>query len=241
LRERGWSEAGRQASRIKDCVANRKEGMESTAFFETKVSLSPKDLNGLSTKPVEELLLDKVRAKLEDKCTSNGFVLPGTLKVLSRSVGYFEAARFTGDAVYYVKSEGRVLYPADGVRIIGEIVRKNKMGMYVIHRDAIRIQIPRDLHLGNEEYEEAQIGDKVEVELKRSKFQVNDTFILATGLFVRLVKDGTGTGTGAVAVEKAEEQEEEQEQEEEEQQEEQEEQEEAETSEETTAEEEEEE
>jgi len=161
--------------------------MESTAFFETKVSLTPKDMNSLNVKPIEELLLEKVRTKLEDKCTSNGFVLPGTLKVISRSVGYFEAARFTGEAVYYVKSEGRVLYPADGVRVEAEIVRKNKMGMYVIHRNAIRIQIPRDLHLGNEEYEEAQIGDKIEVELKRSKFQVGDPFILATGLFVRRI------------------------------------------------------
>lgn len=169
--------------------------MQSTAFFETKVALSPKDLNSLETKPIESLLLEKVQEKIEDKCTSNGFVLPGTVKILSRSVGYFEAARFTADTIYYVKSEGQVLYPADGVRVEGEVIRKNKMGMYVIHRNAIRIQIPRDLHLGNEEYESTEIGDKVEVELKRSKFQVNDPFILATGLFVRRV-----TGNAVVSI-----------------------------------------
>jgi len=162
--------------------------MESTAFFETKVSLTPKDMNSLNVKPIEELLLEKVRTKLEDKCTSNGFVLPGTLKVISRSVGYFEAARFTGEAVYYVKSEGRVLYPADGVRVEAEIVRKNKMGMYVIHRNAIRIQIPRDLHLGNLEYDNVDIGDHVIVELKRSKFAINDPYILASGLFISAVE-----------------------------------------------------
>jgi hypothetical protein len=169
--------------------------MQSTAFFETKVALSPKDLNSLETKPIELLLLEKVQEKIEDKCTSNGFVLPGTVKILSRSVGYFEAARFTADTIYYVKSEGQVIYPADGVRVEGEVIRKNKMGMYVIHRNAIRIQIPRDLHLGNEEYELTEIGDKVEVELKRSKFQVNDPFILATGLFVRRV-----TGNAVVSI-----------------------------------------
>lgn len=161
--------------------------MQSTAFFETKVALSPRDLNSLETKAIESVLLEKVQAKIEDKCTNNGFVLPGTVKILSRSVGYFEAARFTADTIYYVKSEGQVLYPADGVRVEGEVIRKNKMGMYVVHRNAIRIQIPRDLHLGNEDYESTEIGDKVEVELKRSKFQVNDPFILATGLFVRKV------------------------------------------------------
>jgi hypothetical protein len=164
--------------------------MESTSFFETKISLSPKDLNGLLSRSTEDILIEKVKAKLENKCTTNGFVLPGSLRLVSRSVGYFEPARFTGDAVYYVKSEGKVLYPADGVKVIATVIRKNKMGMYVVHRDAIRIQIPRDLHLGNEEYEEADIGDNVEVELKRSKFQVNDTFILATGKYIRTVNSG---------------------------------------------------
>ena len=115
----------------------------------------------------------------------HGFVLPGTLKMISRSMGYFEPARFTGDAIYYVKAEGRVLYPADGVRVIGEVIRKNKMGLYVIHRDAIRVQVARDLHIGNEEFEDVQIGDSVEIELKKSKFQVNDPFILASGVFIR--------------------------------------------------------
>lgn len=164
--------------------------MQSTAFFETKVALSPKDLNSLESRTVESLLLEKVQAKIEDKCTSNGFVIPGTVKILSRSVGYFESARFTADTIYYVKSEAQVLYPVDGVRVEGEVIRKNKMGMYVTHRNAIRIQIPRDLHLGDEDYEATEIGDKVEVELRRSKFQVNDPYILATGLFIRRV-DGS--------------------------------------------------
>ena len=158
--------------------------MESTAFFETKVSLTPKDMNHLGTKSVEDILLGKVQAKLEKKCSSHGFVLPGTLKLISRSVGYFEAARFTGEAVYYVKVEGRVLYPADGVEVVGVVIRKNKMGMYVNYRDAVRIQIPRDLHLGNEEYESVELGENVRVALKKSKFQVNDEFILATGIFM---------------------------------------------------------
>jgi DNA-directed RNA polymerase subunit E'/Rpb7 len=188
--------------------------MQSTAFFETKVALTPKDLNYLDTRTIESILLEKVQEKLEDKCTSNGFVLPRTLKLLSRSVGYFEAARFTADTIYYVKAEAQVLYPADGVRVEGEVIRKNKMGMYVVHRNAIRIQIPRDLHLGNEEYESTEVGEKIEVELKRSKFQVNDPYILATGVFIRRINGESRT----VAVPVAEEEEkQEQEGEEEEQ------------------------
>ena len=158
--------------------------MESTAFFEKKICLSPKDLNRVKSSSLEDIILEKARVLLEEKCSEHGFVLPGSVKLISRSMGYFEPARFTGDVVYYVKTEGSVIYPADGVRVVGEVIRKNKMGLYVVYRDAIRIQVPRDLHIGNEDYEAVNIGDKVEVELKRSKFQVNDAYILASGVFV---------------------------------------------------------
>ena len=60
------------------------------------------------------------------------------------------------------------------------------MGLYINHRNAIRIQVPRDLHIGNQEYDGVQIGDQVEVELKRSKFAIQDAYILASGMFLRL-------------------------------------------------------
>jgi hypothetical protein len=98
-------------------------------------------------------------------------------------MAYFEPARFTGDAVYYVKLEGRVIYPVDGTEVIGKVIRKNKMGLYVNYRDAIRIQVPRDLHLGNMEYDSVEVGDTVLIEMKRSRFAINDPHILATGVF----------------------------------------------------------
>jgi hypothetical protein len=160
--------------------------MESTAFFEKKINLTPREFNEIKTQTVQDLLTKKAIQMMEEKCSEHGFVLPGTVKLLSHSMGHFEAARFTGDAIYYVKLEGRVIYPADGVRVTGEVIRKNKMGLYINHRNAIRIQVPRDLHIGNQEYDGVQIGDQVEVELKRSKFAIQDAYILASGMFLRL-------------------------------------------------------
>jgi hypothetical protein len=108
-------------------------------------------------------------------------------------MGYFESARFTGEAIYYVKLEGKVVYPVEGVQVLGKVIRKNKMGLYINYNDAIRIQVPRDLHLNEPEFEEVQIGDNVYVELKRSKFAIHDTYILASGLFLR--KDGASQAT----------------------------------------------
>ena len=104
--------------------------MESVAFFEKKVSLNAKDLNKIGKDAkIDDIILKKLREKLENKCSEHGFVIPETLVLLSRSMGYFEPGRFTGDAVYYVKAEGKVYYPADGTVIVGEVLKKNKMGL----------------------------------------------------------------------------------------------------------------
>uniref|UniRef100_A0A6C0K2U9 S1 motif domain-containing protein n=1 Tax=viral metagenome TaxID=1070528 RepID=A0A6C0K2U9_9ZZZZ len=159
--------------------------MESTVFFEKKLSLTPKNINKIGkTATIPDILTEKLRESLENKCSEHGFVLPGSLKLVSRSMGHFENGRFTGDAVYHVKAEGRVILPADGIRVVGTVLRKNRLGLYVTYRNALRIQVPRDLHLGNEEFEAVEIGDAVEVELKMSLFQINDEFILTNGLFL---------------------------------------------------------
>jgi DNA-directed RNA polymerase subunit E'/Rpb7 len=161
--------------------------MESVAFFEKKLSLLPQEFNEVKSNSMDDILLKKAKETMENKCSEQGFVLPGSIILHSRSMGYFEAARFTGDAVYYVKLEGKVIYPVDGIRVTGEVIRKNKMGLYVNYQNAIRIQIPRDLHLGNEVFDNVQVGDTVQVELKRSKFAINDLYILSSGVFIDIV------------------------------------------------------
>ena len=161
--------------------------MESVAFFEKKLSLTPQEFNEVKSNSMDDILLKKAKETMENKCSEQGFILPGSIVLHSRSMGYFEAARFTGDAVYYVKLEGKVIYPVDGIRVTGDVIRKNKMGLYVNYLNAIRIQVPRDLHLGNEKFDNVQVGDTVQVELKRSKFAINDLYILSSGIFIDII------------------------------------------------------
>lgn len=158
--------------------------MESTVFFEKKVSISSRELNEVKRMSLDDIILKKVTEMVEKKCSEDGYILPGSVNVMSRSIGYFEAARFTGDANYYVKLKCNVLYPVDGAQLVGKVERKNKMGLYVNYKDAIHIQVPRDLHIGNPAYEEVEIGDTVLLELKRSRFTINDPFILSSGKFI---------------------------------------------------------
>ena len=168
--------------------------IQSVAFFEEKVPLTPRDF--AEEVNIDNLLFQKLSQKLEGKCSLHGWVVPQSLRILSRSMGYVESGRFTGDIVFHVQVEGTVINPPSGVIVTGQVMRKNKMGMYVDYKGAIRIILPRDLHIGDELYESVEVGQFVECEIKKSRFQVNDEFILSVGDF-----RGIAEGKGDVRVE----------------------------------------
>jgi DNA-directed RNA polymerase subunit E'/Rpb7 len=174
--------------------------MEQIAIFEEKVALTPADLSREITS-FDEILLERLKKSLEGKCSRHGFVIPGSLELLSRSMGSAEKGRFTADFLYYLKAQGKVYNPPDGFQIEGEVIRKNKMGLYVIIENAVRIMIPRDLHIGNEEFDSIQIGDIIRAEIKKSRFQVNDTHILSIGQYLTTVRGSAGlSDVGAAAL-----------------------------------------
>ena len=176
------------------------EGIETVAFFEEKITVTPRDLAS-QTINLHDLIQAKLSEKVEGKCSLHGWVIPDTLKVLSRTMGYLESGRFTGDLVFHVQAQAKVLNPPSGSHLVCDVVGNNMMGMYGSYKvamkeldrktkktvtslvDAIKVILPRDLHIGDEEFTKVQIGDKVTVELKKSRFQVNDKFILSVGLF----------------------------------------------------------
>ena len=158
--------------------------MESEAIFEQRVVLTPKETNSVENKSINGIILAKLRELIENKCSKHGFVLPGTAEILSRSLGRVENGRFTGAFVYQVQARGKVLVPVDGAIVRGTILKKNKMGIYVYYKNAFRIMVPRDFHLGDQRYESLKIGDEIDVELKKSRFQINDNYIISVGVLV---------------------------------------------------------
>ena len=161
--------------------------MQHVALFEEQVALTPKDMRQ-DIESIDAVLLEKLSMAMEGRCSKNGYVLAGTMKILSRSMGAMERGRFTGNMLFHVQAEATVLNPSDGTVLEGEVIRKNKMGMYVSYMDAIRVIIPRDLYIGDEGYDSVQIGQRIQVEVKKSRFQVNDPYILSIGYFKGLAE-----------------------------------------------------
>ena len=156
--------------------------MESEAFFQEKVYLTPKDLRNEITS-IDAILLSKIKERLEQRCSPHGYVLPGTLELLTRSAGMVDSGRFSGDWAFLIKAKGRVLHPPEGTSVEVEVLKSNKMGIYAVYENAIRLMVPRDLHLGDEEFDQLKVGDRIRVEIQKSRFQLRDPFIVSVGLY----------------------------------------------------------
>jgi len=167
--------------------------MESETFFQEKVYLTPEDLGG-EIESIDDILLGKLKERLEEKCSSHGYVLPGTLEILTRSTGMVDFGRFSGDWSFLVKAKGKVYNPSEGEVIEIEILKSNKMGIYAIYENALRIMVPRDLHLGNEEFDSLRVGEHIRVEIQKSRFQLRDPFIVSVALYKGRVSAPTTAG-----------------------------------------------
>lgn len=157
--------------------------MEHIALFEEQISLTPNDFSKDIISFDDSLLL-KLKDKLEGRCSKHGFVLSDSLKIISRSMGKSPNGRFTGDYQFYVQAQGTVINPPEGIVIECEVTRKNKMGIYLNYKNAISVMVPRDMHIGNEAFENVIVGDIISVEIKKTRFQMNDKSILSVGVFV---------------------------------------------------------
>jgi DNA-directed RNA polymerase subunit E'/Rpb7 len=156
--------------------------MYHTIFMDERIALTPSDLNRISQKEgIKAILVTKLKEKLEGKCHTNGYIKPGSLEIIGRSMGIAENGRFTGNILYDCKIKCDVIFPTGGSEIDALVIKVNKMGSYAHYDEAIRILLPRDLHIGNKTFDEIQEGDTIRVRIERTRFQANDPFIMAVG------------------------------------------------------------
>jgi DNA-directed RNA polymerase subunit E'/Rpb7 len=162
--------------------------MYKTVLLEERVTLNPSDTNSKDSVSngdfIKNTLLDRLKSKIEGKCISSGFVKPDSLEILHRSMGTAENGRFTGNWIYYVKMQCKVFHPETNTPVTCKVIKVNKMGAYIVFDEAMRVLLPRDLHIGNEVFDALKEDDTVVAQILRSRFQTNDPFISSVGLFI---------------------------------------------------------
>ena len=179
--------------------------MYKSCFIEEQAILTPREFDTAAV-DLDGFLTFQLRKKLEGRCSPQGFIKEGSLKLLSRTLGQSKSGSFTGDFIFRCKIECDVLYPAADDVVIVEVLKANKMGAYATFENSLRVLLPRDLHLGNADFDQLAIGDKIKTTILKTRFKFNDEYISAIGQLVEIVErggSGSGSGSGSGAIDLA--------------------------------------
>jgi DNA-directed RNA polymerase subunit E'/Rpb7 len=172
--------------------------MYHTIYLDERVALTPSEINNVS-KPddVKDMLVTKLKERHESKCNANGYVKPDSIDLFARSAGAAENGRYTGNFVYDCKMKCEVLYPKGGMVMNVLVIKVTKMGVYAVFEEAIRILVPRDIHIGSTSFDSIKEGDMIKVRLERSEIKTNAPFIMAVGKLVDETGEGGEAATNA--------------------------------------------
>jgi DNA-directed RNA polymerase subunit E'/Rpb7 len=157
-------------------------------YLDQRVTLSPTEYRDAAP-DLRAYLLKKIRGRLEGQCCQHGYVRPGSTQILARSMGQAEHGRFTADFLFLCKVRVLCFLPQAEQVVEARVLKTNKLGLYALLvdqgrlREAMRILVPKELHLGNEEFDGLEVGQGIRVKVLRSRFQANDPFIQAVGTY----------------------------------------------------------
>jgi DNA-directed RNA polymerase subunit E'/Rpb7 len=142
---------------------------------------------------IQASLLAQLRHRYEGICVAEGYIQRGSLTVVEHSLGRTNFIR--GGLDYTVKFQADVCMPHPGQVFQMPVTLKSKIG---IHAESIPIKtlLPRDLHIGNAEFEDIEEKDMIEYEVIGSRFQQGDDSIVVLGKLRSAIKTAAPTENG---------------------------------------------
>ena len=143
---------------------------------------------------IEASLLSHLRMKFEGVCVSEGFIARNSITVVEHSLGRVNLIK--GGLDYTVRFQADICMPHTGQVFRAPVVLKSKIG---IHAEVtpIKVLLPRDIHIGNAEFDEIAEKQEIEFEVVGSRFQQGDESIVVLGKLRETVKPAVETGFSA--------------------------------------------
>ena len=123
-------------------------------------------------------ILGQLKMNYEGKCSSEGFVQRNSITVAKYSLGRSDYTN--GGVNYDVQFQADVCFPHAGQIFKAPVTTRSKIGIHA-ETPPIKILIPRDLHIGNEDFENVKEGDQIEFEVVGTTFKQQDRDIIVLG------------------------------------------------------------
>jgi len=123
-------------------------------------------------------ILAQLKMNFEGKCSAEGFVQRNSITIVNYTLGRLNYIK--GGADYDVQFQADVCMPHTGQRFKAPITVRSRIGIHC-ETPPIKVLIPRDLHIGNTDFDNVNVGDEIEFEVVGSKFKQQDRDISVVG------------------------------------------------------------
>ena len=127
---------------------------------------------------IDVSLLAQLRMKYEGICIPEGYVRPRSVLVIEHSLGRINLIK--GGVDYTVKFQVDMCLPHPGQVFRALVSTTSKIGLHA-EVSPLKVLLPRDLHLGNAEFEAVKEGQEIEFEVVGCRFQQGDESIIVLG------------------------------------------------------------
>ena len=141
-------------------------------------------------------LLAQLRMRYEGVCVPEGYIQPRSITVVEHSLG--RANLIKGGLDYMLKFQADICMPHAGQTFRVPVTLKSKIG---IHSDStpLKVLLPRDLHIGNAEFDSIEEKQNIEFEVVGIRFQQGDENIVVLGKLKTIVRPAAPADESAPA------------------------------------------
>ena len=136
-------------------------------------------------KNMQASILAQLKMNFEGRCSSEGFIQRNSVTILNYSLGRTNYIK--GGVDYDVDFQADVCLPHPGQIFKAPIKLRSKVGIHA-ETPPIKVLSPRDLHLGNTDFDSAQVGEEVEFEVIGTQFKQQDADIIIVGKLIAKVE-----------------------------------------------------
>ena len=123
-------------------------------------------------------LVDQLRHKYEGICLPEGYVQPRSITIVEHSLG--RCSIIKGGLDYNVRFQADICMPHSGQVFRAPVTLKSKIGLHA-ESGPIKILLPRDLHIGNPDFDNVNVAQEIEFDVIGTRFQQGDESIVVLG------------------------------------------------------------
>jgi DNA-directed RNA polymerase subunit E'/Rpb7 len=130
---------------------------------------------------IQASLLAQLKMQYQGRCSAEGYINKDSLTIVNYSLGRVDYIK--GGVNYDVIIQADVCLPHPGQKLKAPVTLRSKIGVHA-ETGPIKVLIPRDLHIGNDQFDSISAEEEVEFEVIGSQFKQGDEYIIIVGKLI---------------------------------------------------------